>query len=144
MAGWEEELAELLRDLGVALEEPGPQTHLQTTRKPRRSDVQRRERSAEAVNWDDMVDDDDTWLADLRLMRREVDSIVTQVVHLMQRGDLDKASKEDVMVVMRALRSSASLVRQVASNDEAYLEFAAAMLHFCRLVLRMSEAAIED
>ncbi len=61
----------------------------------------------------------------------------------MQRGDLDPVLKEDVMVVLRALRRRVPAGLQAASN-ETYLEFAAAMLHFCRLVLRLSEAAIED
>ncbi len=145
MAGWERELAELLRELGVTLEEPGPQTHLQARHRSMHKDAKRREPSADALTWGDMPDDDDdAWLTDLRLMRREVDSIVTQVIRLMQRGDLDTASKEDVMVVLRALRRRATGTQQGASSDEAYLEFAAAMLHFCRLVLRLSEAAIED
>jgi hypothetical protein len=77
-------------------------------------------------------------------MRREVDSIVSQVILLMQRGDLDPSIKEDVMVVLRALRRRASITQQAATSDEAYLESASAMLHFCRLVLQLSEFATED
>ncbi len=64
----------------------------------------------------------------------------------MQRGDLDTSLKEDVMVVLRALRRRLPATRQSAttSNDEAYLESASAMLHFCRLVLQLSEFATED
>jgi len=90
------------------------------------------------------ADDEEDWESDLSLMRREIDSIVLQVIHLMQRGDLDKSLKEDVMVVLRALRRRSAVTQQAASGDEAYLESAAAMLHFCRLVLRLSETAIED
>lgn len=89
-------------------------------------------------------DNGDTWMTDLSSMRREVDSIVHQVIQLMQRGDLDKSLKEDVMVVLRALRRRSMVTQQAAASDEAYLESAAAMLHFCRLVLRLSETAIED
>jgi hypothetical protein len=146
MAGWEEELAELLRELGVILEEPGSQTHLQPARNLKPPDARRQPLSADAILWDAMSDDDEdeAWLNDLSVMRREVDTIVAQVIHLMQRGDLDPSLKEDVMVVLRALRRRASVTQQAAAGDEAYLEFAAAMLHFCRLVLRLSEAAIED
>jgi hypothetical protein len=77
-------------------------------------------------------------------MRREVESIVAQVVRLMQRGDFDPSLKEDVMVVLRALRRRASVTQQASASDAAYLEFAAAMLHFCRIVLRLSEVASED
>jgi hypothetical protein len=31
-----------------------------------------------------------------------------------------------------------------ATSDEAYLEAASAMLHFCRLVLQLSECATDD
>jgi hypothetical protein len=64
----------------------------------------------------------------------------------MHRGDLDISLKEDVMVVLRALRRRLSATRYAltVSSDEAYLESASAMLHFCRLVLQLSEFATED
>jgi hypothetical protein len=142
MAGWEEELAVLLRELGVQQEET--KAHLRPTRKPMRSDVKRREQFADALFWDDGEDEDEAWMNDLTLMRREVDSIVSQVILLMQRGDLDTSLKEDVMVVLRALRRRATVTQQAAASDEAYLESASAMLHFCRLILQLSEFATED
>jgi hypothetical protein len=158
MAGWEEELAGLLRELGVTQEEP--KTHLRPkhTREtglsqgkpplPPRDEVKRQVQSADALFWgsanEDKAENDDIWLSDLRVMRREVESIVAQVVRLMQRGDFDPSLKEDVMVVLRALRRRASVTQQASASDAAYLEFAAAMLHFCRIVLRLSEVAPED
>ncbi len=141
MAGWEEELAVLLQELGVQQEEP--RTHLRPTRKPMRSDVKRQEEFADALVWAE-DEDDEIWMNDLSLMRREVDSIVNQVVLLMQRGDLDLSLKEDVMVVLRALRRRATVTQQAAASDEAYLESASAMLHFCRLVLQLSEVSTQD
>ena len=142
MAGWEEELAVLLRELGVKQEESS--TDLRPARRRMRSDVKRREQFADALFWSNEDDDDDAWMTDLNSMRREVDSIVSQVILLMQRGDLDTSIKEDVMVVLRALRRRASITQQAATSDEAYLESASAMLHFCRLVLQLSEFATED
>jgi hypothetical protein len=147
MAGWEEELSVLLRELGVKQEEP--QAHLQPAPKPMRSDVRQREQLADALFWEaekesSGITEDDSWMNDLNLMRREVDSIVSQVILLMQRGDLDSTLKEDVLVVLRALRRRASVTQQAAASDEAYLESASAMLHFCRLVLQLSEFATED
>jgi hypothetical protein len=146
MAGWEQELAGLLRELGVTQEEP--KTHLRPSNKLMHSDVKRRGQAADAIFLggigDSEVEDEEVWISDLSMMRREIDSIVRQVIHLMQRGDLDKSLKEDVMVVLRALRRRSTVTQQAANGDEAYLESAAAMLHFCRLVLRLSETAIED
>ncbi|HTK06943.1 MAG TPA: hypothetical protein VL485_07235 [Ktedonobacteraceae bacterium] len=146
MAGWEEELAVLLRELGVKQEEP--RAPLQSTRKPMRSDVKHREQFADAILWNEEdgagEDDDGAWVDDLSVMRHEVDAIVRQVVLLMQRGDLEMSLKEDVMVVLRALRRRAVLSQLAATSDEAYLESASAMLHFCRLVLQLSEFATGD
>jgi hypothetical protein len=145
MARWEEELAVLLSELGVQQEEPKPR--LQQKRRPMRSDVKRQEQIADALHWNENTsndEDDDIWLNDLSLMRREVDSIVNQVILLLQRGDLDSALKEDVMVVLRALRRRATVTQQAAAGEEAYLEAASAMLHFCRLVLQLSEFSAQD
>ena len=146
MAGWEQELAGLLRELGVTQEEP--KTLPQFSNKLMRSDVKRREQNTDAFFVGDIneieAEDEEFWMSDLTAMRREIDSIVRQVIHLMQRGDLDSSLKEDVMVVLRALRRRSAVTQQAASSDEAYLESAAAMLHFCRLVLRLSETAIDD
>jgi hypothetical protein len=146
MAGWEEELAVLLRDLGVQQEEP--RVPHRPKRRPIRSDVKRQGHPADALFWSGKNevedDDDDAWMSDLTVMRREVDSIVNQVVLLMQRGDLDTSLKEDILVVLRALRRRSTVTQQAAAGDEAYLESASAMLHFCRLVLQLSEFATED
>lgn len=147
MAGWEEELAVLLRELGVQQEEP--KAYLRPTRKPMRSDVKGREHIADALFWDEgseAEEDDDIWMRmeDLNMMRHEVDTIVNQVILQMQRGGLASPLKEDILVVLRALRRRATVTQQAATGDEAYLESASAMLHFCRLVLQLSEIATED
>jgi len=163
MPGWEDELAQLLRELGVTQEEP--RTHRRPVSKSAWRDIKRRSQATEAFIFGDTTDihrlddvgdsddvedaaedeeDEETWLTDLSLMRREVDSIVRQVIHLMQRGDLDKTLKEDVMVVLRALRGRTQANGQTVASEAAYLESATAMLHFCRLILQLSETAIED
>ena len=151
MAGWQEELAMLLSELGVT--QQAPKTHLQPTPKRVRSDVKWHEQPPDDLFCEGHnLEDDDAWLDDPILMRLEVDSIVSQVIRLVQRGDLDNSSKQDVMAVLHALRRRSIAIQQAASSDEAqvefeyspHLEYSTAMLHFCRLVLRLSESAIED
>lgn len=170
MAGWEEELANILHTLGVEQEQPA--SRRRSLRKPIRRHIRWDEQSFHAIrretpresnmskdedeSWllDEIegLDDieeiekeaDNLWMQDLELMRYEVDSIVSQVIHLMQSGDLEPVLKEDVMVVLRALRRRATATQQAAKSDEAYLEFASAMLHFCRLILQLSEVSSEE
>ena len=153
MAGWQEELAELLRELGVTQEEP--QTKLRYKHKPMRSDTRWRLRPGRPVNpltdaflsYDDVDKDDaEHWPTDLEAMHHEVDSIVRQVILLMQRGDLDQTLKEDVLAVLRVLRKRSAIIQQAETDDEASLdlETITAMLRFCRVVLCLSETAIED
>ena len=147
MASWEEELAVLLQELGVKQEEPP--THLQQIRKPLRRPRKRREQCTDGrfLDEENELDDDDYGVQDIATMRREVDSIVSQVIVLMQRGDLEPSVKEDVMIVLRALRRHIPPAHSSAfplTSEEAYLESASALLHFCRLALRLSEFATED
>lgn len=147
MAGWEDELVVLLRELGVTRDEPEP--HLRLIQAPEiarhaeresKLQVQRAHRKFwkhAGVEMDGAGERES--LDEQGLMRREVESIVAQVVHLIQHSDLDGALKEDIIVVLRALRRRAHLTRQAALGDIASLEFGLAMLHFCRLVLQLSE-----
>ncbi|MGH2507897.1 MAG: hypothetical protein ACRDHZ_10920 [Ktedonobacteraceae bacterium] len=153
MAGWQEELAELLRELGVRQEEPQTNSRATgNTGKPLRSDAQWHVRPGKAMKYltdaflsdENASDDTETWMTDLATMHQEVDSIVQQVIQLMQRGDLDQSFKEDVMVVLRELRRRPEAKQHVPSGERAYLESASAMLHFCRLVLLLSETTFED
>ena len=163
MAGWEEELAVLLRNLGVTQEEPGAHRRARRCRSGgagihhshlSHDSFVEEDPLAGAAFFEDNDDggedeDEEAWLADLNEMRREVDLIVTQVIQLMQRGDLEKSLKEDVLIVLHALRRLQVAQQEASGGDEidseeAYLESAASMLHFCRLVLRLSEVASED
>ena len=148
MAGWQEELAELLRELGVTPEEP--RTNLRSKRKPLQSDTRWHlcsgkspEYLADASLADDEDDEAEMYMMDLGAMGREVDSIVQQVIRLTRNGELDQSAKEDILEVLRALRRFSIVAQQVAPGDEAYLESVSAMLRFCRLVLRLSETTIE-
>ena len=135
MASWEEELSVLLRELGVKQEEP--QAHIQQSCKPRCNDIAYSNGDTSHCDSDDVWldqlsggadaerifdddEEDEPSVDDIDMMRHEVDSIVSQVILLMQRGDLDAALKEDVMVVLRALRRRLPHIQQSVINDEVY------------------------
>ncbi len=148
MAGWQEELAELLRELGVTPEEP--QANLRSRSRPLHSDAGWRlcssksaEHLADTFAEDMEGEEAEAYTVDLGAMGREVDSIVQQVIRLTRNGELDQSAKEDILEVLRALRKFSIVTQQVAPGDEAYLESVSAMLRFCRLVLRLSETTIE-
>lgn len=155
MAGWQDELTELLGMLGVTPEEPlsqsrsrGEQSQSKNNTSgqasPRRSYADALHPSVEASILHDIVssaeeNELDPWVDDLEEIRREVDSIVRQVIRMIQHGDLDSSLKEDVIAVLRALRRRATATRQAGNGDEAYLEANTSMLHFCRIILRLNE-----
>src|SRR5271165_2796867 len=66
MAGWEQELAGLLRELGVTQEEP--KTHPRLSNKLMRSDAKRREWNADAIFLGDIKEseseDEEVWISD--------------------------------------------------------------------------------
>ncbi len=151
MAGWQEELAELLHELGVTQEEP--QTHPRSRHKPARNATRWRLHPNKLVRHmtdavvpeTDEGDDSEQWLAeDLEAMRHEVDSIVRQVVQLMQHGDLDPTLKEDILEILRVLRRRSSLAQASENETSLDLETITAMLRFCRVILCLSETTIED
>ena len=122
MAGWQEELAELLHKLGVTQEEP--QTNPRSTPKPVRKDARwhvhpsKLTRNLADISLSNTTESDDveTWPMDLGTMRREVDAIVRQVAQLTQRGELDQSAKEDILEVLHALRKFSAIVQQVAGK----------------------------
>ncbi|HEV2582715.1 MAG TPA: hypothetical protein VGT44_17790, partial [Ktedonobacteraceae bacterium] len=133
---------ELLRELGVTPEESGASlrpTSYSTSALSPFTERMILEHIAEAA-----TEDAEAWLEDLDTMRREVDSIVRQVIRLIKRGGLEPSLKEDVMVVLRALRSRASATRPAIDGEIASIESNAAMLHFCRIILRLSETTVEE
>ena len=173
MSGWEEELASLLDALGVKQEESSPHSGDATsnstnmTFRPKRKytprQLRRREentdrhikpysgavpnihnRKNETSAPSPSESDEDIWSSDPGAMRREIDSIVKQVIRQMQSGDLEPALKDDIMIVLRALRRRTTSAQQAATSDEAYLESAGAMLHFCRLILQLTEQDVHD
>jgi hypothetical protein len=79
-------------------------------------------------------------------VQSEVEATVRQVVSLVRSGSIDSALREDVAFVLRALTrpdattSNAGETISASSGLEWNIESAAAVLRFCRIVLRLAQA----
>lgn len=85
-------------------------------------------------------------------VRSEIEATLRRVVALTQDGKLDPHVRDDVIFVLQALtrpqpRGSRSRPRPRGPGDsssEWQLASAAAVLHFCRIVLRMTQAVAAE
>jgi hypothetical protein len=144
MADWEAELASLLRALGVSLEhESRPSdgadgAHSVTLLGPTVTvdagdsgefafDPQAEPGAPEPVDGDEV-----------RAVRREIEATLARVVRLTRAGQLDPALRDDIVFVLRALIRPIPPTSGAAARDEWDLASAAAVLHFCRVVLRLT------
>jgi hypothetical protein len=135
MANWQDELESLLASFGVALEAPAPD-------QLRAEDSLNRYLLAQPEQSEPPVEHGVEVIA----VQSEVEATVRQVVSLVRSGSIDSALREDVAFVLRALTrpgvvtSNASETISAASGLEWNIESAAAVLRFCRIVLRLAQA----
>lgn len=151
MADWQGELRALLASLDVSLD-PDPSASNGRTR---------HEVADEPVYADDRADERDTEAAgsdehppegiEVSAVRSEMEATLERVVQLVRSGQMERALRDDVIYVLRALTRPGPekllprAARQAAreSAQEWNLASAAAVLRFCRIVLRLTQA-IED
>ena len=85
-------------------------------------------------------------------VRSEIEATVRRVIAMARTGRLDGALRDDVVFVLQALTRPHPLDRQVrprrvrqdAAHQEWQLASAAAVLRFCRIVLRLTDAIARD
>jgi hypothetical protein len=82
-------------------------------------------------------------------VRSEIEATLRRVVALTQDGKLDPHVRDDVIFVLRALtrpqpRGSRPRTGPGDSSSEWQLASAAAVLHFCRIVLRLTQAVAAE
>ena len=142
MSNWELELETLLNRLGVRWEslppnEPGADGDL--------SDPAEVDGLVDAdlgdEDWEALEDDD---LDQVSVVRREMQATVGRVTRMVRIGQLDSAIRDDVLLVLRALCRSHPQPDEGESEEDAQLATAAAILHFCRIVLRMTHALAQQ
>lgn len=133
MPYWEDELRSLLASLGVTLENDTaqPPRFLRSDHAP--SDSAVREIESHQDDWVSDGDDDE-----FSIVNREMEATVREVARLVRTGHIEPALRDDIVHVLRALTRPAPL--EVADRGEWQLTSAAAVLHFCRVVLRLANA----
>ena len=135
MPHWEDELRTLLESLGVRLEERVTQPRMDAAalfdgdEAPTDSMV----REWEAQQQDDGATDGDDAFS---MINREMEVTVQEVARLVNTGRLEPSLRDDVVHVLRALTRPAPA--SAPDPDEWRYTSAAAVLHFCRLVLRLA------
>lgn len=158
MPGWQSELEALLSQLHVSLE-PG-RLPSQVTRTPTSADstldtttnTNAADDGADAsIPWDldtlpaeDMPADGD----EVKAVSREMEATVRRVIAMARAGQMESALRDDVVFVLQALTRpnpyEKSGRRRHGKADESGQEWqlasAAAVLRFCRIVLRLTDA----
>ncbi len=136
MPHWEDELRALLASLGVTLEDDA-----NSSRKEAASfDGEEVPTDAMVREWEAQQDET---LADsdedqFSMINREMEATVQEVARLVRTGRMEPALRDDVVHVLRAL--TRQLPGNAADAEEWRYTSAAAVLHFCRLVLRLAHA----
>ena len=156
MPGWQSELEALLSQLHVSLEPgrlPSQITHTPTpTPSGSALDEDAIESDADAyLPWDldappaeDVPADGD----EVHAVSREIEATVRRVIAMARAGRMERALRDDVVFVLQALTRpnpyDKSSKRHRGKTDEASQEWqlasAAAVLRFCRIVLRLTDA----
>ena len=133
MANWQDELESLLTSFGVALEASAP---------AQPDDSLNRYLLAQPDQTEPLVESGIEVIA----VQSEVEATVRQVVALVRSGSIDSALREDVAFVLRALArpdvatGDSEETARATSGAEWNIESAAAVLRFCRIVLRLAQA----
>lgn len=133
MPYWEDELRSLLASLGVTLENDVAQPARSNRSDPTPSDSAVREIEAQQEDWLGEGDDDQ-----FSIVNREMEATVREVARLVRTGHIEPTLRDDIVHVLRALARPAP--QEVADRGEWQLTSAAAVLHFCRVVLRLANA----
>ncbi len=145
MSNWERELEILLNRLGVRWDPLPANESGANVADADLSDAAEADALMDAdlveEDWESLEDDD---LDQLSVVRREMQATVGRVARMARTGKLDSVIKDDVLFVLRALCRSRLQPDEDESDEEAQIAMAAAILHFCRIVLRLTHALAQQ
>jgi hypothetical protein len=144
MSNWERELETLLNRLGVRWESQPPDvpgTDLADADLAAAEVDGQFDADLEDEDWETVEDDD---LDQITVVRREMQATVGRVLRMARSGRLDSVVKDDVLLVLRALCRTSPQPDEGESEEEAQLAMASAILHFCRIVMRLTHALAQQ
>lgn len=139
MPDWEAELTALLHDLGVQVEGASP-PDVSPSAPPRAAASPDHWPTERGTLPADPRDEAPTGDGDeVSAVRREIEATLARVVELARAGLLDPALRDDVVFVLQALTRPRPRGLRARDRDEWQLASAAAVLHFCRVVVRLTQ-----
>jgi hypothetical protein len=141
MSNWELELEALFKRLGVQWDAPPEE---EDEADPYDADPAGLAALAEEALADETGANAEDDLDQLGVVRREMQATVGRVARMVRDGRLDSAISDDVLFVLRALVRSHPQLEEGETEEEAQLATAAAILHFCRIVLRLTHALAQQ
>ncbi len=136
MKRWEKELRDLLLKLGVSYDEmiTGPSktaTPINQAVSQRAPQPKSSKNSSKKSKGSERLD----------LAKREIEAALCLVAQLYREGYMDKNDREDIMRVLHALMRAFPLNNTDETEAEEWeLESSAAILRFCRIVIRYGQA----
>lgn len=171
MADWQVELETLLSELHVTLDrgtlggEAPPQVAGRGSSRREAEDENHAGETLDEIDADAEADEDIPWELgpltaeeppadddDVSAVRSEIEATIAQVIALARAGRIDHDLRDDIVFVLQALtRPHPSMPphqRPQGTPDDARQEWqlasAAAVLRFCRIVLRLTHALALD
>ncbi len=139
MSNWEYELETLLSRLGVqweALPAHKPEAEVEDDALEPEALASSLDDGLDGENWERLAEEE---LDQLSVVRREIEATVGRVSRMVRAGRLDSVIRDDVLFVLRALCRVRPVAGGGESEEEEQLAAAAAILHFCRIVLRLTQ-----
>jgi hypothetical protein len=155
MPDWRVELEALLSQLDVTLDRGMATEHQGQAGSPAFADSLALEEVDTDIPWElGALATEETPVEgeEVSAVRSEIEATVQRVIAMTQAGQLEPSLRDDIVFVLQALtrpRPSKGARRSNAgspddSSQEWQLASAAAVLHFCRIVLRLAQALAPD
>lgn len=154
MSDWQSELEVLLSRLAVSLDQPATVPPHGATGDARQAHLAFVTEDADEL-WDagaTSMDDPPSVDDEVAAVRGEIEATLQRVIELARNGCIDGVLRDDVIFILQALvrphppviNSGPHDIRARELHQEWHLGSAAAVLRFCRIVARLTDALSRD